>query len=240
MVLEVGAELTDAEAGLTIGYARERGYCGVVVKGSQGNRWARATALDVVQECHDSGLHVAWLHYAEPGATSYEQEAVHLLETVGSSPLGLGIWVEVEDLGGLSTVELTDWLRGLLGIIGDPMRPPAVMADPDLVLQLAGVSPPPRWVLTEPQDVQVVSPWATRWETRLDVTDDVVVDLYELTSTRGLVPVGPVAERTQPAPELTVVEPEPEPEREAEWVDEPEGDDDAQAAEGYPQPAEAS
>lgn len=188
-VLEIDPWQGDTEAGAIIDAAAIDGCAGVVIKGSQGQRWAREGMLDLIDSAHAVGVNVGWLHYIEPGTDTFQDEAVFLLRLVGATHLGLGFWVEVEDRQGVELFALTDWIKGLEENIATPRRPAAVITDPTSALTMSGLGSAQRWVMTEPDHGGVLTPWATLSDTSYGVDKVGPVTCYELASIRSLVPV---------------------------------------------------
>lgn len=189
LVLEVGGQVPDQDADHVIEHAFTEGYAGVVVKGSQGTRWVRESASELLTDAQSSGLQGAWLHYAEPAFNTAEAEAVALMAAVGTLPLGLGIWVEVEKGHGVEGYTLTDWLKALTDATSSPRRPVAILVSPSYALELSGIVGSLRVVYSEVPETEVIVPWAERLDGDLEVRDGPTVPLYRLRSTRGLVPV---------------------------------------------------
>jgi hypothetical protein len=224
IVLELDALADDQAADDVVSYAVVHGHTGVVVKGSQGTRWVRENAAELLSDAQSEGLQGAWLHYTEPAANAWTDEAAALIAAVGTLPLGLGIWVEIPESHGLDLGTLGEWVRELVASTSTPSRPVALIVTPVLALQLAGVSASPRWVLTEGDETTMLPTYATRRDAPLEVTDGLAVECYDLTSVRGLVPVAVESSTVpepqaslplEPEPESEPVTPEPEPEEEA-------------------------
>ncbi len=189
LVLEIGALTTDTEADAVIEYAMDKCHAGVVVKGTQGTRWARANAGELLHDAQRSGLQGAWLHYAEPAVNTAADEAVALLTAIGARPMGLGIWLELDVAPGTDTGALGQWATDFCDACSTPRRPVALLVASQLSLQVAGYVPGIRVVLTERDESGVVTGWATRDEADLEVPGVGDVPIYVLSSVRGLVPV---------------------------------------------------
>lgn len=189
LVLEIDATTTDDGADAVLDDASEQHHLGVVVKGTQGTRWARANASELLVDAQGDGMQGAWLHYCEPQHNPPDQEASWLFQHLGALPLGLGIWLEVEEGQGVEGYMLNDWLKLLVDAISTPRRPAAVVLAPQLAMQLAGVTASTRTVLTAAQEAPIVNAWATRLDAPLELGRAGAVECYEVASVRSLVPV---------------------------------------------------
>lgn len=189
LVLEVGGLSTPTEADAVIEHAQDHGHVGVVVKASQGTRWVRADAVELLTDLQGAGLQGAWLHYVEPTVNTATDEAVALMAALGTLPLGLGIWIEVGHPLPQDGGTLAMWLAEFLPAINSPRRPVSLVVDPNDALQLPAARELARLVLTEVPETEIVTGWATLTDEALEVGGDLTAAVYRLLSTRGLVPV---------------------------------------------------
>lgn len=198
IVAEIPPNVPHSIAEAIIGKSVGVGDVGVVIKATQGARWRRVdvdSLFDFAEECE---VFKGWLHYCEPGAGDPETEAAWLMSCLGSRPLELGIWLELDDLGGVATTEVAAWLETLVKAVSTPARPAALLIDPTVVSGLIGLPPSLRVIFTGPTELSTTPPWATRCPEETECDDGVTFPSYELASTRGLVPARPVAPLVPP------------------------------------------
>jgi hypothetical protein len=212
LVLEIGALLGDTEADAVIEHAVDNAHAGIVVKGSQGTRWRRANAAELLTDAQAAGLQGAWLHYAEPAQNAAEDEAAALMAAIGTLPLGLGVWLDLDGAATLEMGALMEWVRAFTDATNSPRRPVALIVTPQHALQLAGSNPSGRVVLTELEEAEYVTGWALRRDAELDVEGADAVPVYALASLRGLVPVVLGAPEAPVEPPAAHLPPEAEPE----------------------------
>lgn len=189
LVLEVGALVSDAQADDIVSYTVDNRHVGVVVKGSQGARWLRPDAAQLLHDAQSSGLQGAWLHYAEPGVSTAEAEATHLVSSLAGVALGLGVWLELPDDNGLQLGELGEWVRVFLEASSIPTRPVAIVCSTTVGGMVSGYLSGRRVVITEGDGIPGVEPWACLDDAELVLAAGLQVPVYQLRSTRGLVPV---------------------------------------------------
>jgi hypothetical protein len=234
LVVEIDPFHTRKEAEDIVASAKRERFAGVVVKGSQGSRWVNPEAGHVLSEAEFEGVGSGWLHYAEPGANDPDTEAVALLGAIGSTPLSLGIWVELDDLQGMAMTEASEWVSSLIKSCSTPQRPVAVLYDPERNGTVTSLPPGTREILWKVPELVYRPFWASRWNKWAGMEESIVPVAYELVSTRGLVP-SVVAPSTTIPPRphaLTVLSDEeptaghlPEPEEEETTVPAPEEDE---------------
>jgi hypothetical protein len=112
--------------------------------------------------------------------------------------LELGIWLELDDLGGIGTTEVAAWLDTLVKAVSTPARPAALLVDPTVVSGLIGLPPSLRIVFTTATELTTSTPWATRCLEETECDDGTTFTSYALASTRGLVPARPLASLVPP------------------------------------------
>jgi hypothetical protein len=198
IVVEIQPDVPDTAAESAIGQSKGNGEVGVVIKATQGSRWRRTDVDTLFDHAESCEVFKGWLHYCEPGAGDAESEAAWLMSSLGSRPLELGIWLELDDLGGLPAQEAGPWLDTLVKAVSTPARPACLVVDPDVVSGLGVLPPGLRLVLTKSTELMVGAPWAVRDPEPIDCGDGTTLATYELTSTRGLVPAAPVAAPVAP------------------------------------------
>lgn len=91
--------------------AKEAGFEFVMIKSSQGlgyvNPHFKADAL----AAHQAGLLVGAYHYAEPAEGTAQQEALHAVAAVAGAPLTMGLALDLEEYGSLSSFQVPQWAQ---------------------------------------------------------------------------------------------------------------------------------
>lgn len=167
---------------------RAQGAGGVVIKASQGIDWTFSRLPELIRRARMDGLLVGVLHYAEPGRNDAEVEAEHLMNSLPDDDLPLGVWCELDDLGGKLAHEVGPWVETWTQHAMTPLARPVILCSAELFSQMAGAPWAARWVATSKGEGSTV-PWATRggWDNGSDeagAPDPLVT--YQLTTTRGL------------------------------------------------------
>lgn len=192
---------TDPAAVATLAALVEKGICGgVVVKGSQGARWENPNAWEFLTQVEHAGAVTGWLHYCEPAAGDTMYEASNILQGIGGRGLSLGIWLELEDLGGVAPSEVGDWYHELAAAVHTPTRPVALVTTSANLDQMAGAPWGYHVVLVGDDPLERTTWWGRQVVGLGTENEGTASATYTLGSTRGIVPVGdPVGfvDRTQ-------------------------------------------
>jgi hypothetical protein len=167
---------------------RENGAIGVVVKATQGALWTYDRLPEMIRRAKAADLLCGVLHYASPGLNPAEIEAEHLLESLPDDDLPLGLWCELDDIGGIQPFELGAWVETWTKGAVLPKAEPVILVDPERTDDLVGFPWGRRWVSTGP-NTGSVGHWAVRNDA-LVVYDNsgetVSVTDYDLRTTRSL------------------------------------------------------
>ena len=162
LVYEVDGFTTRQQLASLLAENPSQAVVGVLAKGSQGVSWANPNAQADLDDAEFDNYLTGWLHYTEPGANSPVDEAAHVLSILRDRPLPLGIWVEVDDLGGKPVHEMGDWLSQFITTASVPWRPVVVVANPDILSQGVLLPAGTRVVWATTPAVPGTPPWAVR------------------------------------------------------------------------------
>lgn len=187
IVAEIGSWNDGSEATQIIDRTADCDGIGVVVKGTQGDRWLYPYLDSAYTDATGAGLLVGHLHFCEPGSSTPEDEAVHIIRALRGRVYGLGVWLEVGELFGLQDYEAAPWVNTLAACVADTGRRVAVVATPSRFESLAGLDASIRRVVWGSDHDALAGAWAINDGDQLDISVDAVV--YRLASIRGLNPV---------------------------------------------------
>jgi hypothetical protein len=186
IVAEVGSWSTLKETDATIDAVETAYQLGVAIKGSQGLWWQRPDYETVVDLATGAGVLTAHLHYCEPGSNAPEDEAAAISAVVKDVAMPLGVWLELDDLGGKQAFELGTWVAALVAAIDSPRRRAAVLARGDVLTALSGLDTSTRLIVAGNPDAYTGPSWAVK-VTDVDGFDPEAV-LYSVNSPRGINP----------------------------------------------------
>lgn len=187
IISELDVFTSTSQALEQIDRAAEGSSAGVIVRGSAGSWWHRADELELLSYIDSAGLLRGHSHYCEPGYSSAADEAVNLMGQVGALRLGLGIWLELGELGALAPHELSPWLSELIEAVQTSQRRVAVMASPQLLQSIVQLPAGTR-LITRGSPLEGQSePWARTHEGE-PIDEAGYPQLYTLSSARGLFP----------------------------------------------------
>jgi hypothetical protein len=193
-VLEVDGWITDENFDEVADAIDNEPIVGLIVKGSQGVGWTNPRAVEMIGELRGRETLTGWLHYCEPGLNEPTDEAATILAATDSLDLPLGVWVEIDDLGGKAAHELTPWLATLAEALTVPGRPLCAVLGVSLLEQAVSVPSGVHLVLVGTSDTLSAVPWARRVPVGTEGEFRPCSAAYALVSTRGINPVGePVA-----------------------------------------------
>lgn len=193
------------DAGVDFEVLYERGAGGVVIKASQGDNWCFDRLPEAIRGAKSAGLLVGVIHYAEPGRNPAQVEAEHLIDNLPDDDLPLGLWLELDDLGGKQTFEMGEWVLEFFAYATTPTARPVLACSTEL---LNGIPEAPfgrPWVCTDGDEPQPGA-WAFAWHE--DAPTGFVgphsgVDGYTLRSVRGLNAPGSGRRAIYPLPTVT-------------------------------------
>lgn len=112
------------------------GYHGVLIKASQGNWYTSPNFKQDYEDAHNAGLVVGAYHYAEPGRTDPETQASYFHGVIAGCTLELGLWLDLEENGGLLDHDLSTWADTWIKSIDTPQNPAGVYLNIDYANRL--------------------------------------------------------------------------------------------------------
>jgi lysozyme len=188
----------------------------VMVKCSQGVGYVNPYFADDVKDARAVGLLVGAYHFAEPYANSAPDEAAFALRAVEGVTLDLGLSLDFESVGALTSPDTGDWAHAWLDAVAPHVHPVGLYAPDDLYGAMLGA---PwgynRWAINVGGNAAVPGAWMTQTGSGEVAGIQGTTDLDTLSNIRGVNPgpgggvPPPVTPTPGPAPEP---EPEPEPE----------------------------
>ena len=130
------------------------GYHGVLIKATQGTWYVNPFFADDVDGAHAAGLTVGAYHFAEPGRSDAQTQALHFHTAIAGKELELGVWLDLEQMGGLLIHDLQAWSEGWLAAIDTPQVPAGMYMNLDYANQLAQLAQSHRLWLANPSNIQ--------------------------------------------------------------------------------------
>lgn len=188
----------------------ESGAVGIVLKGSQGTTWTLPNFRDYAERILADGLQLAYLHYCTPGVSEPTDEAAALMSVLTDTPAPFGIWIELDDVAGLSGFNLSEWVKTLAETIHTPLRPVTLFGSPAVLSSLSLLDAKYRRVADHTPDELTIDTYAVLTETTDELAQLGVQGTYLLSHPRGVNPGSPVTLST-PQPAETAPEAPTEP-----------------------------
>lgn len=167
------------------------GYHGVIIKATQGTWYTNPYFAEDAKAAHEAGLTVGAYHFAEPGRSDAVSQASHFHSVIAGEQYELGLWLDLEQMGGLLIHDLQSWAEGFLQAIDTPQSPGGMYMNVDYSNQLAQLAQSQRLWLANPSNIQTqFAPVIV--QTGQAEVDGIVgaVDVNTVVNARGLNPPG--------------------------------------------------
>ena len=129
------------------------GYHGVLIKATQGNWYTSPNFHQDYEDAHNAGLVVGAYHYAEPGRTSPDDQAAYFHGVIAGCTLELGLWLDLEETGGLLDHDLSTWAEGWIKAIDTPQNPAGAYLNVDYANRLPQIVQGYRLWLANPSNI---------------------------------------------------------------------------------------
>lgn len=152
-IIDISSWQHPGGAGIDWHAVAEAGYHGVISKATQGNWYANPFFAGDIEGAHRAGLMAGAYHFAEPGRTDAPTQAAYFHQHVAGLELELGLWLDLEEMGGLLIHDLQAWAEQWLTDLDTPQVKAGVYMNLDYTNQLAQLAQTHRLWLANPSNI---------------------------------------------------------------------------------------
>lgn len=128
------------------------GVHGVVIKATQGTWYTNPDFADDAADADQAGLLVGAYHFAEPGRSTPDDQALYFHSVIAGHELGLGVWLDLEETGGLMWHDLQAWAETWVNGMDTPQTPSGLYVNMTYATSLTGTSQFRRLWLANPSN----------------------------------------------------------------------------------------